>query len=251
MSFAPASNRSAQSPASDAPRVAFFDMDGTLLRSNIVRFYLWYVDEDLGGLARLTRKTLLYLSVPLYLVVDHFSRSALNRLFYGSYRGVSVEDFAAWNRAVFERRVRPRIFPGALREVEELRRAGARIVFVTGATREVAAPIAEHFGADHVIACELEVRGGRYTGRMLTAPVGDEEKARRIREYGAREGIDLARAAAYGDNFADIPMLEAAGRAIAVNPDKRLAREAARRGWPVREWPLANGSGEHAREGMP
>ena len=130
-------------------------MDGTLLRSNIVRFYLWYVDEGMSGLARVTRKALLYLSVPLYLVVDHFSRSALNRLFYGSYRGVRVEDFASWNRAAFERRVRPRIFPGALREVEELRRAGARIVFVTGATREVAAPIAEHFGADHVIACEL------------------------------------------------------------------------------------------------
>ena len=55
MSVAPESSPSPQAPPSEPPRVAFFDMDGTLLRSNIVRFYLWYVDEGLGGLARVTR----------------------------------------------------------------------------------------------------------------------------------------------------------------------------------------------------
>jgi HAD superfamily hydrolase (TIGR01490 family) len=227
------------------PRAAFFDMDGTLLHSNIVRFYLWYVEDGLSGFARAARKTGLYASVPLLLVTDLVSRSALNRLFYRSYRGVSREHFAEWNRRAFERITRPRLFPGAVEEIAALRRAGVRVVLVTGATREVVAPIAEHVGADHVIASELEVVGGRFTGRMLARPVGDEEKARRIREYAAGEGIDLARCAAYADNFADLPMLVETGTPIAVNPDRRLAREAARRGWPVRIWrtAAANGSG--------
>lgn len=246
-----AARPAAGSPARD-PRdagvfsAAFFDMDGTLLHSNIVRFYLWYVDDGMRGPGRWIRKALLYGSVPLYLLVDRFSRSALNHLFYRSYRGVSVKHFAEWNRDAFDRMTRRRVFPDAVREVASLKRAGARIVFVTGATREVVAPIAEHFGADHVIACDLEVVDGRYTGRMLSAPVGDEEKARRIREYAAREGIDLGSAAAYGDNFADVPMLEAAGHAVAVNPDKKLAKEAARRGWPVRAWAVANGESVRA-----
>lgn len=230
-------------PPAAAVAAAFFDMDGTLLHSNIVRFYLWYVDHGLSGAPRIARKAALYASVPLYLLVDRFSRSALNRVFYASYRGVSVEHFAAWSRASFDRFARPRLFPDAIEEISSLRRAGARIVLVTGATREVVAPIAEHVGADHVIATELEVAGGRFTGRLLSAPIGDEEKARRMRAYAAAAGLDLAQSAGYADNAADLPMLEATGHPIAVNPDRRLAQEAARRGWPVRMWAVANGAG--------
>ncbi len=226
----------------DAPAAAFFDMDGTLLHSNIVRFYLWYVRHGLSGLPSLTRTAALYASVPLYLAVDAVSRSALNRVFYASYRGVSVEHFAAWSRASFDRFARPKIFPGALEEIAVLRAAGARIVLVTGATREVAAPIADHVGADDVIATELEVSGGRFTGRLASAPVGDEEKARRMRAYAAASGIALSASAGYADNLADLPMLAATGRPVAVNPDRGLAREAGRRGWPVRIWRAANGS---------
>lgn len=231
----------AASPAGCA--AAFFDMDGTLLESNIVRFYLWYVDDGLRGLPRLARKSRLYASVPLFLLVDRFSRTALNNFFYRSYRGVSVDHFAEWNRDAFERITRPRIFPAAVEEIRRLREQRARVVLVTGATREVAEPIAAFLGVDHVIPCELEIDAGRYTGRMLGPPIGDEEKARQVRRYAEREGIDLAASAAYGDNFADIPMLEATGHPIAVNPDRRLARAARSRGWPVKEWGKANGAG--------
>lgn len=228
-----------------APRAAFFDMDGTVLDSNIVRFYLWYVKDGLSGIARAARMAGLYASVPAFLITDRVSRSALNRFFYSSYRGVSREHFAAWNRDAFDRIARPRLFPGAVEEIAALRRGAMRIVLVTGATREVATPIAEHLGADHVIAAELEAVDGRFTGKMLTRPVGDEEKASQIRAYAAAEGIDLASSASYADNYADLPMLEATGHPVAVNPDRRLAREAARRVWPVRVWKMAgaNGSG--------
>jgi hypothetical protein len=61
-------------------------------------------------------------------------------------------------------------------------------------------------------------------------------KADAITDLAAREGLDLARCAAYSDSINDIPMLSAVGRAVAVNPDPALRRAARERGWEVRDF---------------
>ena len=57
-----------------------------------------------------------------------------------------------------------------------------------------------------------------------------------IREVAAREAIDLSGSYAYSDSVTDLPMLEAVGHPIAVNPDHALRREAERRGWQIRDF---------------
>ena len=51
-----------------------------------------------------------------------------------------------------------------------------------------------------------------------------------------RAGIDLTRSYAYSDSVTDLPMLEAVGNPVAVNPDKELRREAEERGWQIRDF---------------
>ena len=60
-----------------------------------------------------------------------------------------------------------------------------------------------------------------------------EAKAAAVRALAAERGIDLVASIAYSDGHTDLPLLEAVGRAVAVNPDRRLRRTAAARGWPV------------------
>ena len=60
-----------------------------------------------------------------------------------------------------------------------------------------------------------------------------------MREYAEKHGIDLAQSFAYTDSHGDLPMLECVGHPAAVNPDRRLRRLAAARGWHVEEWKLA------------
>jgi len=57
-----------------------------------------------------------------------------------------------------------------------------------------------------------------------------------MREVAAREGLDLAGSYAYSDSITDLPMLEAVGQPVAVNPDRELRREADRRGWQIRDF---------------
>ena len=63
-----------------------------------------------------------------------------------------------------------------------------------------------------------------------------EAKAEAMRELAERTGIDLAASSAYSDSATDLPMLEAVGRPVAVNPDRALAKVATERGWEIRNF---------------
>ena len=58
-------------------------------------------------------------------------------------------------------------------------------------------------------------------------------------DYAAANGLDLAQSVAYADSASDLPMLEAVGFPVAVNPETRLASLARKRGWLVEHFPKA------------
>ena len=49
---------------------------------------------------------------------------------------------------------------------------------------------------------------------------------------------------AYADSASDLPMLEAVGFPVAVNPEAKLAAIARRRGWHVEHWHKAEGGSQ-------
>jgi phosphoserine phosphatase len=96
-----------------------------------------------------------------------------------------------------------------------------------------------YLGADEVIGTVSETdAAGRYTGKLKFYAYG-EGKAEAIRDMAERHGLDLAECYAYTDSATDLPMLEAVGRPVAVNPDKELKAIAAERDWPVLEFERA------------
>jgi alcohol-forming fatty acyl-CoA reductase len=90
--------------------------------------------------------------------------------------------------------------------------------------------------ADDVLTARLEEDNGVYTGRLSGAPVAGEARARMLASFARRRGVDLSRSYAYADSISDLPMLEAVGNPIAVNPDARLRAAAKGRGWQVKNW---------------
>ena len=117
---------------------------------------------------------------------------------------------------------------------------GAHVVLVddglaTGSTIYAARPVASGVGIEHVLASELEVDGGKFTGRASTLCFG-RHKVALAEKWAQRHGIDLGKSYFYSDSFNDLPLLERVGTAIAINPDARLARHARRRGWAIAQW---------------
>ena len=94
----------------------------------------------------------------------------------------------------------------------EARRAGCKIVLVTGALDFTMAPLARHLGADDVIANKMQFVGGVATGRVIPPIIEGANKANRVREYCVRHGLRLDLSHAYSDSLSDYPMLTVVGR---------------------------------------
>jgi HAD superfamily hydrolase (TIGR01490 family) len=226
-----------------AQAAAFFDVDGTLVSTHIVHQYIYIRRQMIPGVLRPLWTGAFYaLKGPYYKVMDRISRTKLNIVFYRSYAGLPTGEVRALVESCFENVLRPHLFHEGSECITAHRAAGRRIVFVTGSIDFIIAPLARHLGADAVIAPQLLERDGRFTGELDGLPVGQEEKARRIREYAEREDIDLSESFAYGDSIADVPMLRSVGNPGVVNPDRPLATAAREMGWPVYRWMSRNGS---------
>jgi HAD superfamily hydrolase (TIGR01490 family) len=147
-------------------------------------------------------------------------------------KGFSVEEMQHLVGDAMETVLRPLVYEEPLRLVERHRARGERVYIVSATLQEIVQHIADDLGFDGAIGSTCEIVDGVYTGRTLRAAHG-VGKADALRTLAAAEGLSLAESTAYSDSYSDVPFLEAVGHPVAANPDRKLRRIAAERGWPV------------------
>lgn len=76
---------------------------------------------------------------------------------------------------------------------------------------------------------------GVYTGRLAGPFCYREGKVEVMQQLAEERGYDLAKCYAYSDSISDLPMLEAVGNPVAVNPEPELREYAQAHGWPIVE----------------
>jgi len=214
-------------------RAAFFDVDGTLVRTNIVHAFAYYAMNQgtIFGTAWQTAKTAA--AAPFLWALDKVNRKAFNELFYGFYKGQTQDRLLTLADELFTDVLRPAIHPGTGRLLDETRRAGCRVVLVTGALDFTVRRLAEHLGADELIANRMHFVDGVATGRVIPPIVEGAHKAQVMRDYCLKNGLALDRSYAFSDSFSDYPMLAVVGHPTAVNPDVRLRNVARAYEWPI------------------
>ena len=148
----------------------------------------------------------------------------------------TAEDLARWHAEFMAARIRPAIGAASRALVRGHLEAGDLCAVVTATNSFVTGPIAREFGVAHLVATEPERAAGRFTGRVAGTACFREGKIARVDAWLASQGralADFSQSSFYSDSHNDLPLLERVSRPVAVNPDDRLAAEAARRGWPV------------------
>ncbi len=145
--------------------------------------------------------------------------------------GLAARDLERMNPEVMAS-VLPRIYPQMLDEVHAHQDAGRATFIVSAAGNGVVEPLALVLGMDGGIGTRYEVDpDGTFTGRFDGPFVYGPGKVEAMRVFAADHGIDLAESYAYSDSISDLPMLEAVGHPVVVNPDPGLAAIAKREGW--------------------
>jgi HAD superfamily hydrolase (TIGR01490 family) len=216
-----------------AVSASYFDVDGTLVRTNLIQptvFYLMNQQTPLQSAGRLLRAAL---RAPQMALAEMRDRRTFNELLYSAYEGISRDRLLLLSDECFEKVVKPALFPNARSLVKRCRDEGHEVVLVSGALDFVLEHLVEYLGASALIANRLEFKANYATGRMLRPIVAGPEKARLIREHARDNHHDLAQCYAYSDSYSDVPMLSVVGHPAAVNPDLRLKRLAQAYGWPV------------------
>jgi HAD superfamily hydrolase (TIGR01490 family) len=227
-------------PRENGVVLAVFDMEGTIVSSNVVESYLWLRLADLPRERWAAHVAKVARAMPGYLSAERRDRGEFLRSFYRRYEGASVDGIDDLVRSRVAELLLQRVAPGAVRRIRQHRAAGHRTVLVTGALAAFVEPLRPLF--DEIVAAELVVRDGRYTGFLASPPLVGDARAAWLRRYAAREGADLSLSYAYADSHTDLPLLRAVGNPAAVNPDVALFRAARARRWPVEEWEHTRGT---------
>jgi HAD superfamily hydrolase (TIGR01490 family) len=216
--------------------VAFFDLDKTLLAVNSGT--LWIRRElALGHLSRFQA-----LRASLWIARYHLGFVSMEdavRAAIAQLAGTHAQTLQERTVAFYEEQVRPLYRPGALRALDEHRGAGERLVLLTSSSGYLSELVARDLRLDAILCNRFEVdERGLHTGRPLGAVCFGPGKRTHAEDYARQVGVPLSACAFYTDSYSDLSVLEVVGRPVAVHPDHRLRREAARRGWPVVDWGL-------------
>jgi HAD superfamily hydrolase (TIGR01490 family) len=184
-------------------------------------------------------------------IVDRQVYKKMNDKFYADYESGCLDIFAYLEFSIkpltqfslqeldllHQQFMRDIIEPMKLDQAETLinhhRQAGDRILVITSTNRFIVEPICKSLGIDEIIATDLQIIGGKYTGKVDGIPTFKEGKVERFNQWLSEQNINNEGSYFYSDSINDMPMLLEVAYPIAVDPDPALRKEAESRHWEI------------------
>ena len=218
--------------AGSGPSAAFFDLDRTLISGSSA--YTLALQARRAGMIQnfeFVRDAAGAAAFKLF-GADDDTTDAVKARVLKAVGGMRQSDLQALNVEILPRLL-ARLRPEARRLLDTHRQAGRDTYIVSAAPQEIVEPLAHSLGMTSGIGTRSRVVDGFYTGELEGPFCYGEGKVEAMVEIANWSGYDLAQCYAYSDSASDLPMLEAVGHPVAVNPDAKLERHARRHGWPI------------------
>ena len=218
-------------------RVAFFDVDNTLIRGSTL-FFLgkgmykrgYFTKTDLSRFAfanlrfRLTGKE-------KQDEIKRFQDAATE--FIGGHDVLEIRNIA---QQIYDEYVSPACWQGTINIAQKHLNAGEEVWLVTAAPEDMAILIAKNLGFTGALGSKATIKDGKYTGTLEGNLLHGAEKAVAITQLAKERNFDLSQCYSYSDSHNDLPLLRAVGKPNAINPDAILQLRAMSEGWPIHEF---------------
>jgi HAD superfamily hydrolase (TIGR01490 family) len=231
----PTSDPTAAPSAGNPKAAAFFDLDRTIIGGSSVFVFGWVAYRNgLMTTRQLLRDAASAVAFRLSGASDEKSEGVRDQVL-AAVTGVKVDDLRALGDEILRR-----LLDSVRRESRGLidlhHDAGRDTYIVSASPIEVIEDFGEAMGMTGTLGTVSEIVDGAYTGRLAEPFCYGPGKVIAIEKVAREQGYDLSRSYAYTDSISDLPMLEAVGYPVAVNPDRELEAIAHMRGWPIIEF---------------
>ena len=204
---------------------AVFDLDGTLISKSSEKVFLKHLisngEMPISNLLAWTSK---------FLKVRSYTEAKSYKI---HLRGLDKQNLCGLARECFDTTLRYSIAPSISTLIHTHRNEGRTVIIMSGSLSFLVKLFHEHLQTDIMVADQLEVEDGKFTGNRVGLRPYAENKAALAKELATEHGFDLSSSYAYGNHHSDVYKLELFGHPVAVNPDRELRRIAAERNWQV------------------
>lgn len=218
---------------SDRPIIAFFDVDNTLMRGTSI----FQVGREAVARGVVRWRDIWRFAWHQFRFIavgendDHLVSARERAL--GLVAGHTQAEIIELGEGIWERRIRPRLYPDSVELAHDHLRKGHEVWLVSATPWEIGDLIARKLGLTGALGTRVEAVDGVYTGQLVGHVLHAERKAAAARALAEEAGADVADCWAYSDSRNDIPLLELVGNRVVVNPDAILAHHAHKEDWPV------------------
>ena len=213
--------------------VAFFDLDNTILKINSGEALLRRAYKN--GLLSIRKLIHAYYLAILYRL-KLIDPSAIIEKLNGWLAKSPVNEIETLCTEIVEKDLIPAIRPEIINEIKMHKEQGADLVILSSAIASICFRLAKHLEMHSVICSELEIVNQQYTGRPIGRFCFRDEKLHRMNQYLHTHNYAREDSYYYADSIDDLPVLQAVGHPVCVNPDKSLEKIARVNHWIIQPW---------------
>jgi HAD superfamily hydrolase (TIGR01490 family) len=212
---------------------AFFDLDHTITKSvSGKELVIGAYKRGLMSRSDLAGAFLLSLTFRMKLLDP---MKAINKM-GGWVKGIPTEKMESLCSEIFSEVLLPSVYPQIKDEIKLHKENNARLIILSSSLIPVCRKMAEYLGMDDILCSGLESVNGILTGQPEGKFCFGDEKGVRLKHYCEKYNSKLQDAWYYGDALLDLPALSIVGNPVCINPERKLASVARKRGWKIYYW---------------